>query len=60
MLDEFYDVAGWDESGKPMAEKLKSLICDIELWASELHNKRIPELDDARTTFLKQRAVNRL
>ena len=44
----------------PSAEKLKTLICDIELSASELHNKRLPELDDARITFLKQRALNRL
>ena len=44
----------------PSAEKLKSLICDIELWASELHNHRIPEIDDARVIFLKRRALNRL
>jgi len=44
----------------PNAEKLKKLICDVELWASELHNKRIPELDEARMIFLKRRAVNRI
>lgn len=44
----------------PEAEKLKRLICDIELWAVELHNKRIPELDDARVIFLKRRAVNKI
>jgi len=44
----------------PSAEKLKSLICDIELWASELHNIIIPEIDDARVIFLKRRALNRL
>lgn len=44
----------------PEAEKLKRLICDIELWASELHNSRVPELDDAREIFLKRRATHKV
>lgn len=44
----------------PSAEKLKTLIVDIDFWTSELRNRRMAELDDARKTFLKQRAVNRL
>ena len=43
----------------PSAEKLKTLICDIELWIEELH-KKVNELDNARIKFLEKRALNRL
>ncbi|KKM84214.1 hypothetical protein LCGC14_1301420 [marine sediment metagenome] len=44
----------------PSAEKLKTLIIDIELWTGELADRRMTELNEARKTFLKNRAVNRL